>query len=389
MEREQQKIELADIIAKKWLAGEKLTLDEKKFLDEWLTSSGEHDLFLKKLENGSFYREYIEIGKLTDQKKQWAKLERLTQPQRNVNLKKWVAYAAGIILLISLGIGVVLRQDVREEPIVTAAIVEPGGPRALLILNDGNQITLQERDTLVNTVHSSINVQMGQVKYEVKDVTDEVEVEYNTIVIPRGGIYSLVLSDGTKVFLNSESELRYPVQFAGNERRVELKGEAFFEVTHDLTRPFVVQTGEMNTRVLGTSFNVLAYADEPVMETTLFSGRVEVSVNGILTKKDLTPGMQACWDPRGGEIVVKEVNLDLQSRWRDGIIMLDDEELESVMRMLSRWYNVTCEFKGDRGIKHTFTGKIDRNEDLGSVLSTLMLLDGPRFEIVGTKVYIY
>ena len=145
MEREQQKIELADIIAKKWLAGEKLTLDEKKFLDEWLTSSGEHDLFLKKLENGSFYREYIEIGKLTDQKKQWAKLERLTQPQRNVNLKKWVAYAAGIILLISLGIGVVLRQDVREEPIVTAAIVEPGGPRALLILNDGNQITLQER----------------------------------------------------------------------------------------------------------------------------------------------------------------------------------------------------------------------------------------------------
>ena len=150
-----------------------------------------------------------------------------------------------------------------------------------------------------------------------------------------------------------------------------------------------MKTGELQTRVLGTSFNVLAYADEPAIQTTLFTGRVEVSVANTSLKEMLVPGMQASWKVGSGDISVKNVNMDIQSLWRDGIIMLDDDELESVMRMLSRWYNVAYEWKGDRSVKHTFTGKINRNEDLASVLSTLTLLGGPRFEIIGTTVYIY
>ena len=170
---------------------------------------------------------------------------------------------------------------------------------------------------------------------------------------------------------------------------MELKGEAFFDVTRDPEHPFIVKTGEMNIRVLGTSFNVSAYMDDPAIRTTLFSGRVEILVNETTLKQELRPGMQANWTVGSDEIEVRMVNLDAASLWRDGIIVLDDDELEGVMRMLSRWYNVTYEFKGDGREKHTFTGKINRNEDLESVLRTLTLLGGPRFEIMGTKVYIY
>ena len=179
------------------------------------------------------------------------------------------------------------------------------------------------------------------------------------------------------------------MKFTGKNRVVDLKGEAFFEVTPDSLHPFVVQAGEMRTRVLGTSFNIMAYTDEPTIQTTLFTGRVEVSVEQTSLKEVLTPGMQANWEVGADDISVKKVNMDIQSLWRDGIIMLDDDDLESVMRMLARWYNVTYEWRGDRNVKHTFTGKINRNEDLGSVLSTLTLLGGPRFEIKGTTVYIY
>ena len=119
-----------------------------------------------------------------------------------------------------------------EEPVTRMAVIEPGTAQAVLILNDGEKIALKDRDTLVNTKSSSINIQTGLVKYDVKP-TESVEVEYNTIEVPRGGIYSLVLSDGTKVFLNSDSRLKYPVTFNGEDRRVELSGEAFFEVVSD------------------------------------------------------------------------------------------------------------------------------------------------------------
>ena len=258
-----------------------------------------------------------------------------------------------------------------------------------MILNDGQKIALRDRDTSVATSGTSINIRTGQVAYEMKKEMQDSVVEYNTIVVPRGGIYSLVLSDGTEVFLNSDSELRYPVKFTGKNRVVDLKGEAFFEVTPDSLHPFVVQAGEMRTRVLGTSFNIMAYTDEPAIQTTLFTGRVEVSVKRTSLKEVLAPGMQANWEVGADDISVKKVNMDIQSLWRDGIIILDDDDLESVMRMLARWYNVTYEWRGDRNVKHTFTGKINRNEDLGSVLSTLTLLGGPRFEIKGTTVYIY
>lgn len=383
------KIEIADIVAKKLLKEERLSEGEGQQLRRWLEESGEHEELFQQVTGGQCLTEFRAIVRLSDQREQWQRLDRLTREKKSIGWRRWLAYAAGVALLLSLGVWFGLQQTKEDKNVVRMAVIEPGKTQALLRLGDGHEIALRDRDTLVTTASSNINIQMGQVVYEMKDEVQEAGVEYNTIVVPRGGIYSLVLSDGTKVFLNSESELRYPAKFTGEDRKVDLKGEAFFEVTPDSLRPFIVNAREVQTRVLGTSFNILAYADEPAIRTTLFTGRVEVSVDDTPLKEVLTPGMQASWNVGSDNIVVKKVNMDIQSLWRDGVIMLDDDELESVMRMLARWYNVTYEWKGDQNVKHTFTGKINRNEDLGSVLSTLTLLGGPRFEIMGTVVYIY
>lgn len=389
MDNIRDEIEIADIVAKKLLREGGLSEGEEQQLRRWLEESGEHENLFQQVSDGRSLAEFREIVRLSDQGEQWSRLDRITRERRSIGWQRWSAYAAGVALLLSLGWWFGLQQAKEDKNVVRMAVIEPGKTQALLILDDGHEIALRDRDTLVTTASSNINIQMGQVVYEMKDEVQEAGVEYNTIVVPRGGIYSLVLSDGTKVFLNSESELRYPAKFARGNRNVYLKGEAFFDVTPDSLRPFIVNAREMQTRVLGTSFNILAYADEPAIRTTLFTGRVEVSVDDTPLKEVLLPGMQASWEIGSDDITVKKVNMDIQSLWRDGIIMLDDDGLESVMRMLARWYNVTYEWKGDRNVRHTFTGKINRNEDLGSVLGTLTLLGGPRFEIVGTTVYIY
>lgn len=383
----EKEIKIADIITRKLLVGEEIPEQEDTVLREWLEESERHREWFREYREKLPSGEFEKIVQLSDAKEQWQKLDRLTKERKRIGWRKWSSYAAGITLLLSVGLWFGIQREKAEEPVTRMAIIEPGTTQAVLILSNGEKITLKDRDTLVNTKSSSINIQTGLVKYDIKE-TESVEVEYNTIEVPRGGIYSLVLSDGTKVFLNSDSKLKYPVTFNGEKRKVELSGEAFFEVASDSLHPFIVHTQDMETRVLGTSFDIQAYPDEPTTKTTLLTGRVLVSVNNSPLTEILVPGLQASWSTGTDEIIVKKVNVATQALWRDGVIMLDDAELDDVMRMLARWYDVTYEFKGDRSVKHTFTGKINRNEDLESVLNTLTLLGGPKFEIRGTVVYI-
>lgn len=389
MDNIEKEIKIADIVARKLIADTEVTEDEENLLQKWLEESEIHREWFDRYKNEFSLKEFDEVVGMSNEKEQWVRLDQLTKGERRINWKSWMAYAAGVILLLSAGFWFGRQREHADIlPVNQMATIKPASNQATLILNSGERILLKGLDTLVNTELSNINIHTGVIEYDIKETQHTTE-EYNTIEVPRGGIYSLVLSDGTKVFLNSDTRLKYPVKFSGACRNVELSGEAFFEVTSDSLHPFVVQAGGMETRVLGTSFNVSAYTDESFVQTTLFTGKVEVSVNNGVIKKNMKPGMQANWIVGDDNIAVKAVNLAMQSRWRDGIIILDDDELEEVMRMLSRWYDVTYEFKEEHRMKHTFTGKIDRNEDLESVLQALTLLGGPRFEIVGKRVYIY
>jgi len=206
-----------------------------------------------------------------------------------------------------------------------------------------------------------------------------------------GGEYFVVLSDGTRVWVNSTSEFVYPVQFIGDRRVVQLKGEAYFEVKHDPARPFIVQVRDVETRVLGTAFNVSAYENEESVYTTLLTGKVQVSLmdqKSDIPSMILKPGMQSCWKSGTGEFSVRKVDTKNVVAWRYGEFVFDEDDIEVVTRMLSRWYEVRFVYDGKRKGRHTFSGKMSKDEKLESILKILTLAGGPEFRVEDGIVHI-
>ena len=318
------------------------------------------------------------------------KISRRTHGQRLVKMRR-VSIAASVVLFVLFAgwrYASREREDCQKMVTVEIAQIEPGSTQARLQLASGEEVYLRDQDTVVKTPFSDIRVIDGQVTYSTtKEMVSE-EITYNTISVPRGGIYSLKLSDGTVVFMNSESELTYPVVFHGKTREVSLKGEAYFEVKRDSSRPFIVYAGEMSTEVLGTTFDIKAYPDEDVYSATLLSGKVRVSVESVRKEQVLSPGTRAVWKKGTDQIYLSKVDGEIQTLWRNGELVLNEDELEDVMRALCRWYDVRYEYRSELKEKYTFTGKIDRNESLNEVLGRLMLMGGPRFEIKDSVVYI-
>ena len=209
--------------------------------------------------------------------------------------------------------------------------------KAELVLADGTTRILSSgvTDSLFVQQGASIVVQDQGVSYQGD--SSVVEERYNTLRVPRGGEYSITLSDGTIVYLNAESELRYPVKFVGEDRQVYLSGEAYFDVVHDKTHPFVVDVKNSTVRVLGTSFDVRAYADEDEVLTTLVQGSVRFSAGK--ESVILGPGEQAVLD-KSGRVETREVDTYLYTAWKDGVFAFKRQRLEEVMKVVARWYDV-------------------------------------------------
>ena len=390
MDSQHEEWHISDIIVKKRLNVSVLTDEEERLLAEWLGESGENRRFYERMGQEEVYACYDRMLAGVDQEKHWERVERATRVSLKRKPIRWIAAAASVLLLFSLGLWFYYGGNIPADYAVADASALPGKNQAVLILEDGNRVELSTRDTLLYAGHSQIKIASGQVVYDRKESDSLAEGNtWNTIVVPRGGIYSLVLDDGSTVFLNSESELSYPVVFTGDSREVTLKGEAYFEVKPMTEKPFIVHAGTLATKVLGTTFNMMAYADEPEIQTTLISGKVEVTIAGTEIRRVLSPGMQSGWNQTMGQMAVRNVESRVYSMWRDGIIMLKGDSLESVIRMLARWYNVSYRFVQEQPASHSFTGKIDRNENLADVLNTLTLLGGPRFEFRENTIHIY
>jgi len=195
-------------------------------------------------------------------------------------------------------------------------------------------------------------------------------VEYNTLSTPRGGQYRLILPDGTKVWLNAASSIRYPTAFTGKERRIAITGEVYLEVAKDAGHPFIVVTRHSDIAVLGTHFNVMAYDDEPAVNTTLLEGSVKISIPGKQTATVIEPGEQASVGNRGDAIEVKKVNAANVAAWIHGLLSLKDCSVQEFMNQLSRWYDIDIEYAG-KVPQQRFGGMINRNVPLSDVLSAL------------------
>lgn len=327
----------------------------------------------------------------------------LPVPMRPVRrLATLVAVAASVVALILVG-GALYLLHGRKAPQAIVAYspktnvfkndIAPGSNKAVLTLASGATIVLDsaQNGSLAQQGHTLIlKLSNGQLAYKqaAGGVQQSVpvhsgSVEYNTVTVPRGGQYQLVLADGTKVWLNSSSTLRFPAAFVGGDRTVALTGEAYFEVATDKEHPFhVALAGNRTVDVLGTHFNVMAYGDENAVQTTLLEGAVRVS--GVT----LAPGQQAEWKPDGAIRVKKDVDVDAVVAWKEGVFDFRDADIQTVMRALVRWYDIEVVYE-PTAVKSHFYAKIPRNTNISTVLQALTLTGGMHFGVEGKQITVY
>ena len=272
----------------------------------------------------------------------------------------------------------VVPRDVRQN--VNTSI-------AHLKLNTGEVVELEKYDgKFIREDSVQIANENATLRYTSTDSVAPEKVEFNTLVIPRGSEYNIVLADGTKVFLNAGSEISYPVVFAGDRREVKLKGEAYFEVRKDERRPFFVQAGDVQIQVLGTSFNVTAYPGRGRIETTLEEGKIQLTDGR--ESVEVSPGKQAIYDIEDGRFEVKQVDTKLYTAWKDGYYKFDQMTLEDIMETLALWYDLNV-FYRNPGVKSLeFTGRLRRYDEVVSLFEKLEQTGLVVFEVNGKNVII-
>lgn len=306
----------------------------------------------------------------------WEKLQHGRQKAKQVLLFKRIAVAASILLCLSVGLYLAMRNNEPQQFTVSAKNdVKPGRNKAILTLADGSVIDLDNAKTGEIAAQNGIIVRKttnGKLEYIVKDVANANQaISTNLISTPRGGQYEVTLPDGTKVWLNAASSLKYPSSFAKNERKVELQGEAYFEVAKDKNRPFRVATKQQTVEVLGTHFNISAYNDETQVKTTLLEGAVNVS-SGTNSLK-LKPGQQALLNLADAKLRLNpNVDVDKEMAWKNDLFAFDNDDLKTIMRQISRWYDLDVVYQG-KITDEKYVGEIPRNSNLSEVFKILEL----------------
>ena len=303
---------------------------------------------------------------------------------------RW-SIAASIILLVGLFVGRTINgvRDIHEEQELAKSVMQPGTSKAILMMADGKEVVLEQGQNLNILLNERVRVATSSqgIVYEEygKGMVTE---EYNKLTTPVGGEYSLVLSDGTKVFLNADSELKYPVEFSDGKRLVDLKGEAYFEVHKDSLRPFIVRMNGAEVTVLGTSFNVNTYGDDGQIYTTLVNGSVRVSSVKNGQAEVLKPGMQSVMDVQSGQLTVREVDVEPYVAWREGRFVFRAMTLDLIMRQLQRWYDFEVFYQNPELKDYEFRGVIKRDMDLDKVLSVIKVTTNVDFEVKGKVITI-
>ncbi|UYQ94145.1 FecR domain-containing protein [Chitinophaga horti] len=313
----------------------------------------------------------------------WRKIT-AQQPARVFTMRRWAWAAAAALLVATGGTYLLTREQPVQQVVVTAPMpdVAPGTNKAVLVLADGSTVRLDSAgNQVLQQGATTVKQQGGQLVYDENG--SAASVTYNTLQTPRGGLFRVTLQDGTNVWLNAASALRYPTAFVGKERVVEITGEAYFEVARDVRRPFKVQMGkEAAIEVLGTSFNVNNYASETASRTTLLSGAIRVTAGGQAVT--LKPGQQASLAP---DIkIAQDADLGKVVAWKNGVFDFDDVSLQDAMRQIERWYDIDVVYEhGIPGI--VFGGKLPRNISLKELLAALEE-SGVQFRIDGEKLIV-
>ena len=358
-----------------------ITADEQRVLDEWRQRSPHNETVYQRLHDNERLQVEHHRAQLTDYHRPLDDMKRRLGIGQRRQWPRWLAAAAVGLLLV--GAGLYWQRGTQNDALqqeTLAGLIVPGKTQAMLTLSNGETIRL-DNDTLYPLRHA----------HTPQPAMASAEAPLHQLATPRGGEFRVVLEDGTEVWLNADSRLRYPEVFDGPERRVEVEGEAYFKVAKNPDRPFIVSSGGQEVRVYGTEFNVHAYPDETAIYTTLVEGSIALRLaddRDSSRELMLTPDHQSTFDVQNSTFQVKSVDTDVVTSWRSGVFVFEDQTLEQIMRTLSRWYDFDYEFGDQQTASTVFMGSIPKYGSFSEVCDIFHKLGGIRLRQQGRKVTI-
>ena len=360
---------------------------EQKELDQLLDDQSLQDVYKELSDRGYLKKQFMEYEKYSSQKAYCEFKERRGHSGR-IRIVRWVAVVAAVWVL-ALGVTLWMtfgkKENVAPLP-VASKIIPAGEKKATLTLADGTEVHVEEITAqILQEKGMNIEYRNGEIVYH-KSEEETTEVVYNKLEVPRGGECMIKLDDGTKVWVNAETKLKYPVAFVGDRREVVLEGEAFFDVAKN-EKPFIVETSFGDVRVLGTAFGISAYASEPESYTTLVRGKVSVEREGMKPVVIL-PGEQVVTF-KDGKMIKQEVDVEEFVGWKDGIYVFKEKSLGEIMKTLERWYNISVDFQDKSLVDLPFTGNLKRYDDINVFFDALTRTGDMKYRVEGNQVILF
>lgn len=372
---------------------EELTDEEKQQLNTWLNESPAHQAYYDRISGFNPAEGIPGLSKEQYERDlaRYVSLIRLARQQRKRRrLVYFTRYAAVFVVLLAIGVYFWYQgTSISETPVTSLPLAVQGKPQPILVTEEGARVLLDEQGgSLQQISHGRISSGKNGIVYNnISQGTSQAVVGHHTLIIPRGGEYRVELTDGTIVWLNSETEFSYPVSFADSTREVMLKGEAYFEVAKSV-KPFKVRVEDVVVKVYGTHFNVNSYDKERV-QTVLLSGSVGVSsLKNPTVEQMIKPNEMVEVDVLTGKCDVKTVDAAAYAAWKDGYFSFEHETLEQIMEKLSRWYDVQVTFEDDEVRTHWFSGRVDRSESFQGVLNLLQRTLLVKFRVEGNRIIV-
>ena len=365
----------------------RINAEEAGKLREWIDKASENrELFEQYLKTVKINR-MVEGADWLDEERAWQELAGKIRRGRIKSFYRRLSLGAAVVIIfIGLGMAFWQRNKLTEQEVHLIKFL-PGSTKATLILANGSQIDLTRGDLkeVITTEALIENDSLLGLQYNHIKLRDEQPV-FHTVKVPVAGEYHFTLSDGTKVWMNSDSELRFPVNFTSNRREIFIKGEAYFEVEPDRERPFIVHANQVSIQVLGTKFNVSAYGESQQVLTTLVQGGVNVKYAGLQT--ELQPGFQAVTDIKAGTMDRREVEVGMYTSWTKGIFEYENMPLSDIAVQLSRWYDVRIIFAAPEFANRRFTGVVRKYDVLNDVLSIIEQTTDVCFIVNGKEIVV-
>lgn len=361
----------------------KLSAEERERVEETLHRDRELDELADELQDKHSIQKELQTIMTFDAEKALRKVGR-HQKTHGFRMPLWSAAAAVAVVLIGTWLLWQHKQMARQPE-------EVSQPMVMLETAGGECYALDTLSTLrLEQGAVEVNNREGVLHWEESREINETPVQeaYNKVRVPNGSTYSMILPDGTRVYLNSGTTLEFPSRFSAVERRIRISGEVYCEVIHNGQQPFIVETGDMSVKVLGTVFNVKAYPDEPEIYTTLVSGRVLVQVDHQ-AGEPLMPGEMAVYSRQSGQVRVCETDVEEQTAWKDGIFYFKALSLEDILRVVARWYDLEVFYANDDLRTVVFNGKMPMYSSVEDVLRKFEYADEVGFELKGKTLTVY